>query len=115
MVISVDNTEEILQVNSNINYNLTASENDNCLILPLQCVRTVSTEEGETLTVVYVAGDQPENMVEGIMSDEMIPEGYWPVEVEIGISDNYNVEIKSGLEEGTEVFTQVQMSSSWGF
>ena len=115
MVISVDNTEESLQVNSNINYNLTASENDNCLILPLQCVRTVSTEEGETLTVVYVAGDQPENMVEGIMSDEMIPEGYWPVEVEIGISDNYNVEIKSGLEEGTEVFTQVQMSSSWGF
>ena len=115
MVISVDNTEETLQVNSNINYNLTASENDNCLILPLQCVRTVSTEEGETLTVVYVAGDQPENMVEGIMSDEMIPEGYWPVEVEIGISDNYNVEIKSGLEEGTEVFTQVQMSSSWGF
>ena len=115
MVISVDNTDETLQVNSNINYNLTASENDNCLILPLQCVRTVSTEEGETLTVVYVAGDQPENMVEGIMSDEMIPEGYWPVEVEIGISDNYNVEIKSGLEEGTEVFTQVQMSSSWGF
>lgn len=115
MVISVDNSEESLQVNSNINYNLTASENDNCLILPLQCVRTVSTEEGETLTVVYVAGDQPENMIEGIMSDEMIPEGYWPVEVEIGISDNYNVEIKSGLEEGTEVFTQVQMSSSWGF
>ena len=115
MVISVDNTEETLQVNSNINYNLTASENDNCLILPLQCVRTVSTEEGETLTVVYVAGDQPENMVEGIMSDEMIPEGYWPVPVEIGISDNYNVEIKSGVEEGTEVFTQVQISSSWGF
>ena len=115
MVISVDNTEETLQVNSNINYNLTASENDNCLILPLQCVRTVSTEEGETLTVVYVAGDQPENMVEGIMSDEMIPEGYWPVEVEIGISDNYNVEIKSGVEEGTEVFTQIQTANPWGY
>lgn len=113
MVISVDNTEETLQVNSNINYNLTASENDNCLILPLQCVRTVSTEEGETLTVVYVAGDQPENMVEGIMSDEMIPEGYWPVEVEIGISDNYNVEIRSGVEEGTEVFTQMQSMYGW--
>lgn len=115
MVISVDNSEETLQVNSYINYSLTASENDNCLILPLQAVRTVSTEEGESLTVVYVKGDQPENMVEGVMIDEMIPEGYWPVPVEIGISDNYNVEIKSGVEEETEVFTQVQISSSWGF
>lgn len=115
MVISVDNSEETLQVNSYINYSLTASENDNCLVLPLQSVRTVSTEEGETLTVVYVKGDKPENAVEGVMIDEMIPEGFWPVAVEIGISDNYNVEIKSGVEEGTEVFTQVQISSSWGF
>ncbi len=115
MVISVDNAEETLQVNSYINYSLTASENDNCLILPLQAVRTVSTEEGESMTVVYVGGSKPENAVEGVMIDEMIPEGYWPVEVEIGISDNYNVEIKSGVEEGTEVFTQVQISSSWGF
>ena len=67
------------------------------------------------MTVVSVGGSKPENAVEGVMIDEMIPEGYWPVEVEIGISDNYNVEIKSGVEEGTEVFTQVQISSSWGF
>ena len=115
MVISVDNAEEALQVNSYINYSLTASENDNCLVLPLQAVRTVSTESGESLTVVYVKGDRPDNAVEGVMIDEMIPEGYWPVPVEIGISDTYNVEIKSGVEEHTEVFTQVQMSSSWGF
>ena len=115
MVISVDNAEETLQVNSYINYSLTASENDNCLILPLQAVRTVSTEEGESLTVVYIKGDKPQNAVEGVMTDEMIPEGFWPVEVEIGISDNYNVEIKSGVEQDTEVFTQVQISSSWGF
>ncbi|MCI8330404.1 MAG: HlyD family efflux transporter periplasmic adaptor subunit [Oscillibacter sp.] len=115
MIISVDNTEETLQVNSYINYTLTASENDNCLILPLQAVRTVSTESGESLTVVYVSGEKPSTAVEGVMVDEMIPEGYWPVPVEIGISDNYNVEIKSGVEEGTEVFTQIQMSSSYGF
>ena len=45
----------------------------------------------------------------------MIPEGFWPVEVEIGISDNYYVEIKSGVEDGTEVFTQMQISNSYGF
>lgn len=115
MIISVDNTEETLQVNSYINYSLTASENDNCLVLPLQSVRTVSTEEGETLTVVYVKGDRPDNTVEGIMADETIPEGFWPVAVEIGISDNYNVEIKSGVEEGTEVFTQIQTANPWGY
>ena len=115
MVISVDNSEEALQVNSYINYSLTASENDNCLILPLQSVRTVSTEEGETLQVVYVKGDRPDDALEGIMADETIPEGYWPVSVEIGISDNYNVEIKSGVEEGTEVFTQIQSANPWGY
>lgn len=115
MIISVDNAEETLQVNGYINYRLTASENDNCLVLPLQSVRTVSTEEGETLTVVYVKGDRPENVVENIMADETIPEGYWPVAVEIGISDNYNVEIKSGVEEGTEVFTQIQTANPWGY
>ena len=77
-------------------------------------MRTVSTEEGETLQVVYVSGEKPETAVEGVMADEEIPEGYWPVPVETGISDNYNVEIKSGVEEDTEVFTQIQVSNAWG-
>jgi len=34
--------------------------------------------------------------------------------VEIGIQDNYNVEIKSGVEEGTEVFTQILSNMVWG-
>ena len=114
ITISADNSEGTIQVNSYINYTLTASENDNCLILPLQCVRTVSTEEGETLQVVYVSGSKPDNAVENVMADEMIPEGYWAVPVEIGISDNYNVEIRSGVEEGTEVFTQMQSMYGMG-
>ncbi len=114
ITISADNAEGSIQVNSYINYNLTASENDNCLILPLQCVRTVSTEEGETLQVVYVSGSKPDSAVENVMADEMIPEGYWAVPVEIGISDNYNVEIRSGVEDGTEVFTQMQSMYGMG-
>ena len=46
--------------------------------------------------------------------EEEIPEGYWPVPVEIGIQDNYNVEIKSGVEEGDVVFTQMQSANAWG-
>lgn len=113
ITITADNSEGTIQVNSYLDYSLTASENDNCLTLPLQCVRTVSTEEGETLQVVYVSGSKPDNAVENVMVDEQIPEGYWAVPVEIGISDNYSVEIRSGVEEGTEVFTQMQSMYGW--
>ena len=40
-------------------------------------------------------------------------DGRSSVPVETGISDTYNVEIKSGVEEGAVVFTQVQTESSW--
>ena len=114
MVVSMDNMEGMIQVNSNIQYSLIASQNDNCLILPIQAVRTVSLEDGSTATVVYVSGDRPDNALDGVMADEEIPDGFWAVPVEIGISDNYNVEIKSGVEEGTEVFTQIQTMEAWG-
>ena len=114
MVVSMDNAEGMIQVNSNIQYSLIASQNDNCLVLPIQAVRTVSLEDGSSATVVYVSGDRPDNALEGVMADEEIPDGFWAVPVEIGISDNYNVEIKSGVEEGTEVFTQIQTMEAWG-
>ena len=114
MVVSMDNMEGMIQVNSNIQYSLIASQNDNCLILPIQAVRTVSLEDGSSATVVYVSGERPDNALDGVMADEEIPDGFWAVPVEIGISDNYNVEIKSGVEEGTEVFTQIQTMEAWG-
>ena len=115
VVISADNFEETLQVNSYINYRITASQNDNCLVLPIQSVRTVGLEDGSMATVVYVKSDgKPENGIDVPAVDEEIPEGFWPVPVEIGIQDNYNVEIKSGVAEGTEVFTQILSSQVWG-
>ena len=115
IVISADNFDESIQVNSYINYRLTASQNDNCLVLPIQSVRTVGLEDGSMATVVYVKSDsQPENAVEVPFVEEEIPEGFWPVPVEIGIQDNYHVEIKSGVEEGTEVFTQILSNFVWG-
>ena len=114
MVVSMDNMEGMIQVNSNIQYSLIASQNDNCLVLPIQAVRTVSLEDGSSATVVYVSGDRPDNALDGVMADEEIPDGFWAVPVEIGISDTYNVEIKSGVEEGTEVFTQIQTMEAWG-
>jgi multidrug efflux pump subunit AcrA (membrane-fusion protein) len=115
IVITADNFDESIQVNSYINYRITASQNDNCLVLPIQSVRTVGLEDGSMETVVYVKSDfRPETAIDVPYSDEEIPEGFWPVPVEIGIQDHYNVEIKSGVEEGTEVFTQILSNNVWG-
>ncbi|MCI2057287.1 MAG: HlyD family efflux transporter periplasmic adaptor subunit [Oscillibacter sp.] len=114
MSISVDNTEGLVVNGSNVNYSLIASQNDDCLVLPIQCVKYVQMDDGSTATVVFVQGDRPENAIDLPMPPEDIPDGYWAVPVEVGISDDYNVEIKSGVEEGTTVFTAVQTTSSWG-
>ena len=114
MVISVDNYDGTIQVNSNVQYSLVASQNENCLVLPIQCVRQGALEDGTAVNVVYVEGDRPENALENVTVNEEIPEGFWPVEVQIGIADNFYVEIKSGVEEGTVVFNQRQTTEAWG-
>ena len=113
MVISVDNYDGTLMTGSYINYSLVASENDNCLVVPIQCVKTVPLEDGSTGDVVFVKGDRPDNAIDLTVPVDGVPEDFWAVPVEIGISDTYNVEIKSGVEEGTEVFTQLQTSDVW--
>lgn len=115
VTIAVDNSEGVFQINSYTDYKIIASQSENCLVLPLQSVRTVSLEDGSVANVVFVEGERPENALdlpEGTLEEE-IPTGFWPVQVEIGISDNYNVEIKSGVEQGTTVFTQMQQSSGF--
>ena len=115
ITISADNTEGTLQVNSYVNYEIQASQNDNCLMAPIQAVRTVGLDDGSTATVVYVQADsQPDNALELPYQDEEIPAGFYPVQVEIGIQDTYNVEIKSGLNEGDTVYTQMMTTEAWG-
>ena len=117
ITISADNTEGTLQVNSYVNYEIQASQNDNCLLVPIQAVRTVGLEDGSSATVVYVKADsQPDNALELPYQDEEIPSGFYPVQVELGIQDTYNVEIKSGLNEGDTVYTQMvsDVATSWG-
>ena len=115
ITISADNTEGTLQVNSYVNYEIQASQNDNCLMVPIQAVRTVGLEDGSSATVVYVKADsRPDNALELPYQDEEIPSGFYPVQVEIGIQDTYNVEIKSGVNDGDTVFTQMITDQAWG-
>ena len=114
MVISVDNLDGTLMTGSYVSYSLVASQNDNCLVLPIQCVKSVPMEDGSTGMVVFVQGARPDNAIDLTVPLEEVPDGFWAVPVEIGISDKYNVEIKSGVNEGDVVFTQVRTQSSWG-
>ena len=114
MVISVDNPDGSLMTGSYVNYTLTASENDNCLIVPLQCVKSVPLDDGSAANVLFVKADsRPENAIDLSTPVDGVPEGFWPVPVEIGISDEYNVEIRSGVEADTEVFTTAAMTQAW--
>ena len=115
MVMSVDNPDGTLMTGSYVDYKLTASENDNCLVLPIQCIKSVPLEDGSAADVVFVkSGSRPENAIDITTTVEGVPSsGFWPVPVETGISDDYNVEIKSGVEEGMEVFTTAPTTGTW--
>ena len=119
MVISVDNSDGSITPNGSLQYSLIASENDNCLVLPIQCVKNAQIDEEGTIgTVVFVKADsRPDNAIDLSIPVEGVPEGFYAVPVETGISDTYNIEIKSGVEEGQEVFTTVQTESgnAWGY
>ena len=105
IVISIDNSEGTLMSGSYVEYSFTASESADCLVTPVQAVKYVETEDG-TATVLFVRGGG-ENQIEILSEVADIPEGFYPVKVETGISDNYNVEILSGVEEGAEVFVNI--------
>lgn len=115
VTIIADNAEGALQVNSYLNYTIQGEASENCLVVPVPAVRTVGLEDGSSATVVYVKADSaPEGALELPYAGEEIPEGFYPVPVEIGLQDTSNVEIKSGLNEGDVVFTQMITDEAWG-
>lgn len=113
-VISIDNSEGLIMPGSYATYTMVASQSDGCLMLPIQAVKSVETEEG-TQSVVFVhSADRPENAIDlEVMVDGVPEKDYWAVPVTVGIYDTMNVEILSGVEEGVEVFQQVMYSNMY--
>lgn len=114
-VFLVDNADGALMSGTTVTYTLAASQSDDCLMVPIQSVKSVETQDG-SISVVYVQRDSPPADMPEVFSEiPGVPAGFYPVVVETGISDNANVEIVSGdLEEGETVFTQVMKSDSMG-
>lgn len=108
--ILVENSEGILNSDVGITYRINASQSDDCIIVPNQCVKSVAhPESGETMSVVFIkTQSMPENAIVIDGTSLGVPEtGYYAVPVKTGIADKFNVEITEGLEEDVEVFSQV--------
>ena len=124
VTLEVDNYDGSLLEGMWLNYSFVTSQSDNCITVPMQSVKYVSTEDGGTASVVFIQADQkPENAVDIDIPERMPGEtpnypteddGFYAVPVETGLSDNYNVEIKSGLEGGETIFVNYFVQSAWG-
>lgn len=106
-IVKVDNMGGQLMSGMYVTYSFVASQSDNCLLVPIQCVRYINDENGTPVTVVFLqAGQKPDNAVTlGAEAQTDLPEGYYAVPVTTGLSDTYNIEITEGLQEGDMVFT----------
>ena len=71
----------------------------------------LSVLENVALAPCKVLGMPKQQAEELAMEMSDVPDGFWPVVVETGISDNYNVEILSGVEEGVTVYAGVMQNS----
>ncbi len=124
VTLEVDNYDGSLLEGMWLNYSFVTSQSDNCITVPMQSVKYVSTEDGGTASVVFIQADpKPENAVDIDIPERMPGEtpnypteddGFYAVPVETGLSDNYNVEIKSGLEGGETIFVNYFVQSAWG-
>ena len=109
-VVKVDNGDGAMLNGMSIEYELVLAQSEDCLVVPAQAVQY--TEQGSCLFVK--ADRRPDNAVD--LGDGVeIPRGFYAVLVETGLSNSAQVEIKSGVEEGMEVFTQKLVESGSSF
>ncbi|MGI5963482.1 MAG: efflux RND transporter periplasmic adaptor subunit [Lawsonibacter sp.] len=126
VTLSVDNFDGSLMDGAWLQYSFVTSESADCILVPTSSVQYFSDKDGNRQSVVFVKRDSRPDDVPELELPEVEPdqkrrfpseeEGYYPVIVETGISDTQNVEIRSGVEEGDEVFvnyTVTEQGSSW--
>ena len=79
MVVTVDNPDGSLMTGSYVTYSLVASENDNCLVVPIQCVKTVPCLTARP-AVCCLSRRTPSGQCGGPEgSVEGVPDGFWAV------------------------------------
>ncbi len=102
VTVKVDAPPKELLPGMNVNASIVISKAENALAVPIAAVQF-----GD---VVFVRNKDDQTYPQ---EDDMgAPSGFHSVKVETGISDGTNVEIKSGLQEGDEVFLPTEAAPS---
>jgi len=100
VTIVITDFDEDLLPGMNIDVEITTSQAENVLAIPLTAVKRGN--------IVFVKGEKE-------TENDSAPEGYKTVKVETGVYNNEYIEIKSGLKEGDIVYTPQIQSSGTGF
>lgn len=106
--ISIANNGELMP-GMGVNYTISALVKEDCLMVPSSAI--VYTESGTVVFAKPMDGVDYPNKVE--LPEGQTPEGYIALTVEIGMADDKNTEIVSGLEEGWEVYSTAA-TDEWG-
>lgn len=85
-----------------VTYKITTASVEDCITIPTKAL--VNTVDGTAVFAKEPEGQTFENALPIPEGTEGVPEGYKLVPVQIGLSDSSNVQIISGIDEGTEVF-----------
>lgn len=97
-----------LSAGVNVSYSITVGDESEGVLAPIAALK--STSQG---TCLFVKADAaPDNAVE--LEDRVVPDGFYAVPVETGVSNSQYVRILSGVEEGVEVFTRYQQTAPSG-
>ena len=90
-----------------VSYSITAAQAEDVVLAPVAAIK--NTTAG---TCLFIQSDtEPENAVD-LGEDVDIPEGFYAVVVETGLTSNNYVEIISGVEEDVTVFEQYVSTGS---
>lgn len=101
-------SEGALSAGVNVSYTITVGDESEGVLAPIAALK--STSEG---TCLFVKADtRPDNAVD--LEEGVVPDGFYAVPVETGVSNSQYARILSGVEEGVEVFTRYQQAAPSG-
>ena len=81
-----------------VTYSITAAQASDVVLAPIAALQTTTAG-----TCLFIQADtKPDNAVD--LEDGVVPDGYYAVAVETGLTSNDYVEITSGVDEGVTVF-----------
>ena len=101
-------SEGALSAGVNVSYTITVGDESEGVLAPIAALK--STSEG---TCLFVKADtRPDNAVD--LEEGVVPDGFYAMPVETGVSNSQYVRILSGVEEGVEVFTRYQQAAPSG-